>query len=141
MKLYWSLALIALIFYSCNKEQPVNVEISRTEAFAFDLGDLWEVNATALVKGFAQNQEDDTFLATIAYDIDLITPAADTISSLISRVEDKTYHERIIDIKLEAQFELDSNYDEGDYTVVFNVKDVNSGQTAVSSASFTLINE
>jgi hypothetical protein len=135
------LILSGVFFYSCTKEQTAKVEITSTEAFAFDLGDLWEVNATAIVKGFAQNQEADTYLATIAYDIDLVTPSADTITAFISRVEDKTHHERITDMKLEAQFELDSNYADGDYTIVFNIKDVISGQTAVSSSSFTLINE
>jgi hypothetical protein len=141
MKLFLFFALSAIIFCSCTKEPTVKVEISNAEAFAFDLGNLWEVNATAIVKGFAQNREGDNYLATIAYDVDLITPAADTIKSMISRVEDKTNHERITDLKLEVQFELDSTYSEGDYIIIFNIKDVNSGQTTNSPASFTLINE
>jgi hypothetical protein len=141
MKKVICLILIGFVIHSCSKEGPVKVEAFSSEAFAFDLGDIWEVNASTIVKGFVQEREEDNYLATIAYDIDLITPDADTIKSLISRVEDKIHHERIIDIKLEAQFELDSNYSEGDYTIVFNVKDANSGQSAVTTASFTLINE
>src|SRR4030066_1461093 len=107
MKQLIFLFLFIVIFYSCGKEEPVKIETFSTEAFAFNLGDSWEVNASTRIKGFSQKEEKQKFSATIAYDIDIITPAGDTIKSLISRVEDKTDHERIIDIPLEAQFNLD----------------------------------
>lgn len=132
------LLLSVLTLYSCGKEEPVKLETFSTEAFAFDLGDSWEVNATTRVKGFGQTEEENNFSATIAYDIDLVTPAGETIKALLSRVEDKTDNERIADIPLEAQFELDSTYAKGDYTIIFNIKDVSSGQMAKSSATFGL---
>ena len=102
--------LTTIILYSCSKEEPVKMETFSTDAFAYDLGDSWEVNATTRVKGFNQKEEGNNYSATIAYDVDLVTPAGDTIRALISRVEDKTDNERIMDIPLEAQFELDSTY-------------------------------
>lgn len=133
--------LTTFIFYSCSKEEPVKIETFSTEAFAYDLGGSWEVNATTRVKGFNQKEEGNNYSATIAYDVNLLTPTGDTIKALISRVEDKTDNERIMDIPLEAQFELDSTYTTGEYTIIFNIKDVLSGSTAASLATFKLENE
>jgi len=141
MKQFIILFLTAVIFYSCEKEEPKKIETFSTEAFAFDLGDSWEVNATTRVKGFSQTEAENNFSATIAYDIDLVTPAGDTIKALISKVEDKTDNERIIDIPLEVQFELDSTYAAGEYTIIFNVKDVLLGSNTISTASFGIVNE
>jgi hypothetical protein len=46
-----------------------------------------------------------------------------------------------MDIPLEAQFELDSTYAEGEYKIIFNIKDVFSNNIAVSTASFVIKNE
>jgi len=132
---------LAVIFFSCSKEEPAKIETFSTEAFVFDLGDSWEVNATTRVKGFNQKEEGDNFSATIVFDLDLVTPEGDTIKSLISRVEDKTEKERINDIPLEVQFELDSTYAAGDYTIIFNVKDAVTEQISISTTAFQLVNE
>ncbi|MCK7518922.1 MAG: hypothetical protein MZV64_14960 [Ignavibacteriales bacterium] len=55
------------------------------EAFAYDLGESWEVNSTTRVKGFFQKEENGTFTALLSYDIDLVTAAGDTIKSLIKQ--------------------------------------------------------
>ncbi len=141
MKKVIILFITTIVFYSCGKEEPVKIETFSTEAFVFDIGDSWEVNATTRVKGFKQKEEEDNYFATIAYDVDLITPAGDTVKSLISRVEDKKNNERITDIPLEIQFELDSTYAAGDYIIIFNVKDAGSNQTATTTATFQLVNE
>lgn len=130
-----------VIFYSCESDEPARLETFSTEAFAFDLGDSWEVNAITRVKGFSQTEEDNNFSATITYDIDLVTPDGDTIKGLISRVEDKTDSERIMDIPLEAQFELDSTYAAGKYEVIFNIQDPVTEGTATSIACFELVND
>lgn len=132
------LFLLIITFYSCENEDPAAIEIFSTEVFAFDIGDYWEVNASTRVKGFAQIEGENNFSATIAYDIDLITPSSDTLKALVSRVEDKTSTERIIDIPLEAQFELDSTYSNGIYTLIFNVKDALTDRIVTTSADFHL---
>ena len=128
----------ATIFYSCSKEEPVKIETFSPEAFAYDIGDAWEVNATTRVKGFVQNENNDMYSATLAFDVNLVTPKGDTIKALISRVEDKTDKEKMADVPLEAQFDLDSTYTVGEYKVIFEIKDVLSNQTATSIASFKL---
>jgi hypothetical protein len=134
--------LSGVLFYSCSKEEPSNLSAYNAEAFAYDIGDRWEVNASTRVKGFEQKEQgDNKFIATIAYDVDLITPAGDTLRALISKVEDKNASEKMTDIGLDAQFELDSTYTEGEYKVFFMVKDVLSGNNASTYASFKIENE
>lgn len=130
-----------LILAGCSGGNKIKLEAYNAEAFAYDLGDSWEVNATTRVKGFFQKEENKTFTALLSYDIDLVTPAGDTLKSLISRTEDKMKNEKMSDVDLETQFDLDSTYAEGNYKVIFNVKDMNTEQTAKSSAEFILENE
>ena len=142
MKNFVFIILLGLFFYSCDKEEPLELSAYNTEAFAYDIGNSWEVNASTRVKGFEQREEgENKFTATIAYDVDIITPKGDTLKALLSQVEDKKGNEKMMDVALEAQFELDSTYVEGEYIIIFNVKDVLSGNNALSSASFRIENE
>jgi len=142
MKYLLSLFFIGLfLFTSCGKNEESKLEAYNAEAFAYDLGESWEVNSTTRVKGFFQKEENGTFTALLSYDIDLVTATGDTIKSLISRTEDKMKNEKMTDVDLETQFELDSTYIEGNYKVIFNVKDINTQQTAKSSAEFVLEEE
>src|SRR4030065_2735474 len=140
---YFLLAFLIyiLILAGCSGEDKPKLEAYNSEAFAYDLGESWEVNATTRVKGFFQKEEGGAFTALLTYEIDLVTPAGDTIKSMISRTEDKMKNEKMSDVDLETQFELDSTYAEGNYKVVFNVKDMNTQQTAISSTEFVLENE
>lgn len=126
---------------SCGKSEDTKLTAYNAEAFAYDIGGSWEVNATTRVKGFVQKEQNGNYTALLSYEIDLVTPANDTIKSLISKTEDKIKNEKMSDVDLETQFDLDSTYSEGTYKVIFNVKDVNSQQTAASSAEFTIENE
>jgi hypothetical protein len=70
MKKLFAFALVGLfVFTSCKKEEPLNLEAFSPQGFAFDLGDIWEVNATVRVKGFQQNRNDETkeFRAAVFY--------------------------------------------------------------------------
>jgi len=140
---YFLSAFLIYIFIlaGCSGGDKSKLEAYNAEAFAYDLGDSWEVNATTRVKGFFQKEENKTFTALLSYDIDLVTPAGDRLKSLISRTEDKMKNEKMSDVDLETQFDLDSTYAEGNYKVIFNVKDMNTQQTAISSAEFVLENE
>jgi len=142
MKYFLLLFFIYILFLTgCGKDEKTQLEAYSAEAFAYDLGDSWEVNSTTRVKGFFQKEENGTFTALLSYNIDLVTAAGDTIKSLISRTEDKMKNEKMTDVDLETQFELDSTYIEGNYKVIFNVKDINTQQTARSSAEFVLEDE
>lgn len=126
-----------LLFSSCSKEEK-KLEVFNAEAFAYDLGGSWEVDATIRVKGFKQNEKDNKFTTTLSYDIDLVKPAGDTVKALISRTEDKSNNEEFMDVPLEIQFDLDSTYSDGDYKLIFKVKDAETGKMASASASFNL---
>lgn len=129
-----------LIFVGCSKEEE-KLEAFNSQAFAYDIGDYWEVNASTRVKGFQQDEIEGKYSASLAYDIHLVVPAGDTLFAMISRVEDKKTDEAMMDVPIEIQFELDSTYSAGAYTVIFSVKDVNNEQTSFASADFSLDEE
>ncbi|MFO7447110.1 MAG: hypothetical protein R6W90_12130 [Ignavibacteriaceae bacterium] len=134
--------ILLLIIAGCGGEEPEKLEVYNTEAFAYDIGDgTWEVNAHTRVKGFKQNENNNTFTASLSFEVDLVTPAGNIVSSLINKTEDKSNNERMMDADLEAQFELDSTYVPGKYNVVFRVRDILSEQADSSSASFEIEGE
>ncbi len=136
----YSVFVIILIVIStgCSKKEKENLSAYNAAAFAYDLGNSWEVDATTRVKGFIQKEENNMFKASLAYEINLVTPKNDTIRSLISKVIDKSDKEKMTDTALEAQFDLDSTYVDGEYIIVFSVKDVISGARSSSNAGFKL---
>lgn len=130
--------LAAFLFASCGKEDSAKLEISNAEAFAYDIGDEWEVNAIAQIKGFSQESKDEKFIAQLSYDIDLVKPSGEIIKSLVSKIADKIDSEKMTDTQLDIQFNLDSTYAQGNYKIIINLKDVESGQEASASAQFKL---
>lgn len=141
---YSFIILFVLIFLlaSCSKKKEEKLKAYNSTAFAYDLGDKsWEVDASARVKGFTQKKEGDMFKASLAFEINLITPKNDTIKSLISKVVDRSEKEQMSDTGLEAQFDLDSTYSYGTYKLLWNVKDVATNDTASASTNFKLSSE
>jgi hypothetical protein len=131
MKNIFSPILLLVLIVSCGEKEEVRFEAFSPEAFAYDLGDLWEVNATVNVRGFKEMEIEDELSASLNFSIDLINPQGDTLQNILS--DSKDVKEKEIDyIQLEAQFELDSTYSEGKYTVIFNIKDsyVNNSTSA-----------
>ncbi len=128
---------LLILLSSCSKDEK-KLEAFNAEAFAYDLGNSWEVDASVRVKGFKQNENNNKFTTTLSYNIDLVKPAGDTVKSLVSKTEDKSNDEEFMDVPVEIQFDLDSTYADGEYKLVINVKDAESGKTASASASFSL---
>jgi hypothetical protein len=135
--------LIIFIFLlnACSKKEKEKLTVYNATAFAYDLGNSWEVDATTRVKGFMQKEEKEMFSASLAYEINLITPQNDTIRSLISKVVDKSEKEKMSDTNLEAQFDLDSTYSYGTYKLIWKVKDVFTNDTASLYSNFKLESE
>lgn len=127
-----------LILSGCSKEKPSKLEVFSSEAFAYQIGDSSEVDATTRVKGFKEEMKNGMYSATIGYDIDLVKPNGDTVKSIVSKVEDKSKKEKFSEIPIDIQFDLDSTYVKGKYKIVIRVKDALSNQSAVSSAGFTI---
>jgi hypothetical protein len=130
--------IFLFLFSSCSKKDETKLEAFSPEAFAYDIGGAFEVNASTRVKGFQQKEENKKFKASLAFDIDIVKPNGDTIKSMITRVEDKINDEKMTDVPLEIQFNLDSTYALGKYKLIFDIKDVNTKQTTTSSAAFDL---
>ena len=137
MKYFIALIFIAFLLNGCSKEE-VKLEAFSSEAFAFDIGDTWEVNATVNVKGFNEKEIEDTFNASITYSVDLILPDDKKIENIFNNTEEVTKEEEIIDVQLEVQFELDSTYTDGKYKLLFNIQDNFSEKITEVSVDFEL---
>ena len=137
MKYFIALIFIALFINGCSKEE-VKLEAFSPEAFAFDIGDMWEVNSQVNVKGFHEKEIEDMFHASITYSVDLILPDNKKIENIFNNTEEVTKGEEIIDVQLEVQFELDSTYTVGKYKLLFNIRDNFSEKTADAFVEFDL---
>lgn len=137
MKYFIALIFIAFLLNGCSKEE-VKLEAFSPEAFAFDIGDNWEVNAPVNVRGFNQREIEDTFYVSITYSVDLILPDDKKIENIFNNTEEFTKEEEMLDVQLEVQFELDSTYAMGRYKLLFNIRDNFSEQTTEVSVEFDL---
>jgi hypothetical protein len=133
------LVFVLLLFFSCSKKEEVKFEAFSPEAFAYDIGDAWEVNATVNVRGFTKNEVGDELSAALEFEVDLTGPDSMEIKNIFNDSKEVTSNE-LIDVQLEAQFELDYTYPEGTYIIQFNVIDIMSGEVTSAKAEFELKN-
>jgi hypothetical protein len=136
-KILISSLFIFFLFTSCGKKEVVKFEAFSPEAFAYDIGDSWEVNATVNVKGFVKKEVGDELSASLDYSVDLTGPDSIDVESIFVDSKDVTGSE-LIDVQLEAQFELDYDSPEGLYQITFNVTDNNSGEQTSTQTQFEL---
>lgn len=129
--------MLILVSISCSKKEEVKFEAFSPEAFAYDIGDSWEVNATVNVKGFVKKEIGDELSASFDYSVDLIGPDSLQVDGIFADTKEVESDE-IIDVQLEAQFELDYDSPEGQYQIRFNIVDNNSGQTTSAQSEFEL---
>lgn len=129
--------VVCIITISCSNKEEIKFEAFSPEAFAYDIGDSWEVNATINVKGFLKKEVGEDFSASLNYSVDLIGPDSLEIENIFIDSKEATSSE-LVDVQLEAQFELDYNSPEGLYKIIFNVTDNNSGDLASAQAEFEL---
>ena len=127
-----------LLLISCSKEET-RLESFNPEAFAYDLGGDWEVNAMVNVRGFEQRESSTKlYEASISYSADIITPEGETVKNIYSDKVNISLNEEIMDIPLEVQFDLDSTYSFGKYRIIISIVDNFSGNSVKSSAEFKL---
>ena len=137
MKKFTLALLFLLLFFSCSKKEEVKFQAFSPEAFAYDIGDGWEVNATVNVKGFVKKEIGDELSGSFDYTVDLVGPDSLQIDGIFADTKEVTSDE-IIDVQLEAQFELDYDLPEGQYQINFNIIDNNSGETTSAQCRFEL---
>ena len=119
---------IILIAVSCGKKEEVRFEGFSPEAFAYDIGHSWEVNATVNVRGFKIIEINDELFASLDFSVDLVNSEGDTLTNILS--DSKEVKEKEINyLQIEAQFELDTTNVEGKYKIIFNIKDNNSNNS------------
>jgi hypothetical protein len=128
---------LLLIFISCTDEE-IKFEAFNPEAFAFDLGESWEVNATINIKGFYQKESDGNHSASIKYSADLTLPSGEVKKNVYQNNEKFTGGEVISDIQLEIQFELNSTYAEGKYKLLIYIEDNYSDKKTERPVQFEL---
>lgn len=134
------LILISLFLSNCSEEEKV-LEVTNTDAFAFRLNDGWELNASALVSGFEQIEEEDSYSAKLSYSVDLVPPSSDTLNEIDYGLVDLNNEEEIIDAPVEVQIEFDSTFAQGEYSVIFRITDDLSGKQVTASEQFQLTEE
>ena len=139
MKIYFVFLPITFLFlFACSKED-VKLEAFSPEAFAYDLGESWEVNAVVYVKGFeSKKNTDETYEASLSFTADLITPSGEKTENIFSDNLKKIQQEEFTDLPLELQFELDSTYPLGKYKLFFHIKDNFTNKKVDSSVEFDL---
>ncbi len=137
MNKIFNIFFLTLAITACSKKEEVKFEAFSPEAFAYDIGDAWEVNATVNVKGFTKNEVGDDLSAALEYTVDLVGPDSLDIKNIFSDSKEIT-SEELMDVQLEAQFELDYENPEGIYTIQFNVIDIMSGEVTSAKAEFEL---
>ena len=134
------LLLISLVFSflvtSCSKKVEEKLELFSPEAFCYSLEPGWELNSTVNVRGLAQKEKEGQFFVKVSYSVDLQSPDNKTKKDVYKNIIEKNDKERVMYLALECQIELDSTYQKGDYTVIFNIIDDYSGKAASISKVF-----
>lgn len=126
-------------FAACSKKQE-KLELFSAESFAYSLDKGWEVDASVRVKGFEQNANNGSYSTKLSYTVDLETPEGKVIKSIDSGKVDKTAADKMMDLQINSQIQLDGTYKLGSYKLVFNATDDPTGRKATLQSSFDLTN-
>jgi hypothetical protein len=134
------LAVTVLFLLSSCSKKDVRFESFSSEAFAYDIGNgVSEVNASVRVKGFVQKEKNGDYSASISFNVDLVKPDSTTIKSIFKDVHKESDKEPLSDVGLEAQFDLDSTYTEGSYTLIYNITDDFSSNKLTAKVNFDIL--
>ena len=136
---FFVLLFAGMIFVNgCSKKEEVKLTTSGNNAFAIDMGQGWDVQALTELHGFKQNEKDGKFSASVFYSVDVITTDNKVLKSLFTKQVDKKGPEKINGVNLEAEFNIDGSYPQGNYKVVFNIKDLLSNQSLQDTMALKL---
>lgn len=113
---------------ACSSKPEPNLELFSPEAFAYDLGDYWEINVSVNAKGFEQKEINGKYSFSLKYLVNIVTPESDTLFNIFDKEIEKEETEEITELQLEAQIEVDSTFTKGNYILIFNVYDEFSKQ-------------
>ncbi len=137
MKHILTTIIIIFLLISCSKKEEVKFQAFSPEAFAYDIGDAWEINATVNVKGFVKKEVGDELSASLSFSVDVINPDEAKTQDIFIDTKEVTSKE-LVDVQLEAQFELDYDSPEGFYRIIFHITDKYSGEIIEAETKFEL---
>jgi len=89
------------------------------------------------IKGFEKKEVGDELSTSLDFSVDIIDPDGIETKDIFIDSKDVTSKE-LIDVQLEAQFELDYNSPDGLYKIIFNITDNYSGEIVSAEAEFEL---
>ncbi|MCZ7602899.1 MAG: hypothetical protein M5R37_08525 [Melioribacteraceae bacterium] len=128
---------VLFTFFACSEAEQ-KLEVYSPEAFAFNIGTEWELNASAQVKGFTQVEDEKEYSTKLSYYVNLITPSNETLEEIDYGMINRTSPEKLMDTQLEIQIVFDSTFAMGDYTLQIFVMDDLSDQQDSTQVKFTL---
>lgn len=137
MKKYLLVIIALFVLFACSEEEQ-KLEIYSPEAFAFQIDNNWELNASAQVKGFKQVEEDLEYSTKLSYYANLITPNGELLEEVDYGMINKRTEEELLDVQIGIQIVLDSSFAEGTYTLQLFVLDDYSEQKDSVSTKFSL---
>jgi len=133
-----TLTILLITLFACNSKPEPNLQLFSPEAFAFDVGGSWEVNASVNAKGFEQKEENNKYLLSLSYAVDLITSENDTLKNISQNKIEEQQETEFGDIPIETQIELDSTFSLGNYKLIFSITDELSKQNKITEVNFSL---
>lgn len=117
------LPLVVLILtIGCSEKKEI-FELYSPEAFAFSVDEGWELNASCRVKGFVQKEIGDKYSAKLSYSVDIINTEGKVIKNVDEGFVDKKADEKIADLPVNVQIQIDSSYSPGLYQIIIYVRD------------------
>ncbi|MBS3946101.1 MAG: hypothetical protein KGZ42_11420 [Melioribacter sp.] len=138
-RIYPALFLMVLIAACSGKEEKF--ELYSAEAFIYSMEEGWELNASCSVKGFTQNRTGEEYSAKLSYTADLITPDGKKLESVGEGLIDQKSKEKLSDLLIETQLQIDSSYKPGKYKIAFNVTDDLTGKKISIEKEFEISTE
>jgi hypothetical protein len=113
---------IIILSISCSDKKEI-FELYSPEAFAFSVDEGWELNASCRVKGFVQKEIDNQYSAKLSYSVDLVNTEGKVIQNVDEGFVDKKVDEKISDLPINVQIQIDSSYPPGLYQIIIYVRD------------------
>ncbi|MBP1682856.1 MAG: hypothetical protein H6Q27_420 [Ignavibacteriaceae bacterium] len=89
------------------------------------------------VKGFVKKEVGEELSTSLDFSVDIIDPDSVETKNIFIDSKEVTSKE-LIDVQLEAQFELDYNSPDGLYKIIFHITDKYSGEIVSADAEFEL---
>jgi len=130
--------LVFVVLLTACSEEEKKLKLFSPDAFAFQLEEGWELNASVQVTGFTLEESNEDYIARLSYYINIITPSGELLEEIISDLITKDLDEEVSDLTIDAQVEMDSSFSMGTYKLIFYVTDDYTGQETSIEKTFVL---